>query len=101
MRNLLIFLLFGALQSHAATQKTGQAWDLYQQTKYEEALRLLSAVQTQTGATYALLGKCHYGLEDFKRASEYFERAVQADPDNSEYYDWLGKAYGRRACAAI
>lgn len=97
MRNFLILLLFWAFQGSAATQQAEQAWDLYQQTKYKEALRLLAAAETKTGATYALLGKCYYRLEDFKKASEYFEQAVDADPDNSEYYDWLGKAYGRRA----
>jgi len=36
-------------------------------------------------------------LGDFKKASEVYEHAVSADPANSEYENWLGRAYGRRA----
>lgn len=33
----------------------------------------------------------------YKAATEYLEKAVAADPSNAGYYDWLGRAYGRRA----
>ena len=36
-------------------------------------------------------------LGEFKKAQEYFEKAIAADPGNSVYHHWLGKAYGRRA----
>jgi tetratricopeptide (TPR) repeat protein len=44
-----------------------------------------------------LLGQCYYELRDFTRAVASFERSVQLAPNQSEYHDWLGKAYGRRA----
>ncbi len=36
-------------------------------------------------------------LGDFKRATLYLQKAAAAQPDNSEYQDWVGRAYGRRA----
>ena len=44
-----------------------------------------------------LLGQCYYELREFTRAVTSFERSVQLVPNQSEYHDWLGKAYGRRA----
>ncbi len=43
------------------------------------------------------LGRCYYQLRDYNRASASLERAVALDPNNSDYHEWLGKAYGRRA----
>ena len=33
----------------------------------------------------------------YKSSTTYLEKAVAEDSLNSSYYDWLGKAYGRRA----
>ncbi len=44
-----------------------------------------------------LLGQSYYELREFTRAVTSFERSVQLVPNHSEYHDWLGKAYGRRA----
>ena len=72
-----------------------QARRLYQQTRYEQAVKLLS--RQRSAEALALLGKAHYGLEDYKEAIKALERAVAAEPDNAHYWNWLGKAYGRRA----
>jgi tetratricopeptide (TPR) repeat protein len=34
---------------------------------------------------------------EFKKATEYIEKAVALSPKNSEYMDWLGRTYGKRA----
>lgn len=70
---------------------------LYQQTQYQQALERIAPIQPKSASAYALLGQCYYMLEDYKKASEAFQRAVDADEDNSVYWDWLGRAYGRRA----
>jgi tetratricopeptide (TPR) repeat protein len=36
-------------------------------------------------------------MGDFRRATDYFQRAVDAAPGNSDYSLWLGRAWGRRA----
>jgi predicted Zn-dependent protease len=34
---------------------------------------------------------------DFKKSTDYLLKVTSADPSKSEYWDWLGRAYGRRA----
>ena len=70
---------------------------LYQQTRYREALAVLLPASPNTPAALALLGQSYYMLEDYKKASDALEKAVAADPDNSLYQDWLGRAFGKRA----
>jgi tetratricopeptide (TPR) repeat protein len=43
------------------------------------------------------LGKNFYAREDYTRAVDAFEKAVQLAPDVSQNQVWLGRAYGRRA----
>jgi tetratricopeptide (TPR) repeat protein len=74
-----------------------RATTLYQQTRYRPALQLLEPAQPKSPAVHALIGQCYYMLEDYKKASEAFQRAVGAVPGNSVYWNWLGRAYGRRA----
>jgi len=80
-------------------QGTGlpRARQLYEKTRYEDALALLAGLATENGAVYSLMGECYYMLGDFGKASEALERAVRLEPNNSEYHLWLGRAYGRRA----
>jgi tetratricopeptide (TPR) repeat protein len=44
-----------------------------------------------------LLGQSYYELRDYTRAMTEVERAIQLEPKNSEYHDWLGRCYGRKA----
>ena len=71
---------------------------LYDRTDYEGALATLSrSSEPASGPRYELAGKCSYQLGDFKAAIQQFEKAVAAEPANSSYYNWLGRAWGRRA----
>jgi tetratricopeptide (TPR) repeat protein len=36
-------------------------------------------------------------LGDFKKSVEYLQKSTAVRPSNAEYWDWLGRAYGRRA----
>jgi tetratricopeptide (TPR) repeat protein len=73
-----------------------KAEDLYQHTDFEGSLALLNK-HSQDPATNFLLGRDYFSLGDFKKAVEALEKATAADTANSEYQDWLGRAYGRRA----
>jgi tetratricopeptide (TPR) repeat protein len=42
-------------------------------------------------------GRAQFLSANYKQASELFEKAVAADPANSDAYLWLGRSYGRRA----
>ena len=82
------------------TAQTGdleQARKLYQYTEYERSLKILQAMQPKDGAVYLLIGQNHYMLGEYKKATESMEKAVAADPGNSDYEMWLGRAFGRRA----
>ena len=74
-----------------------QAAKLYRHTDYEASLRLLSELPEKDAAIFDLTGKNYFMLGQFKKATESYEKAVAADPSNSEYEHWLGRAYGRRA----
>jgi Tfp pilus assembly protein PilF len=70
---------------------------LYHRTDYDDALRLLLPLKQKDAAAYHLIGMCYYMQGDPGKASDYFRKAVSLEPRESDYYLWLGRAYGRRA----
>jgi len=81
----------------AAGPELDRARSLYQRTEYNAVLNLLIPLAEKDGPTWELIGKAWYMLGEYKKASASFEKAVAADPGNSEYHHWLGKASGKRA----
>ena len=94
-------LLCAAMAAALHGLQLDRAQELYQRTQYREALRLLEASREKTAAIYDLLGKCYYRLEEFSKATDAFEKAVAAEPRNALFWNWLGKAYGRRAETSV
>jgi tetratricopeptide (TPR) repeat protein len=92
---LVLSLLAGSLLAAAAGLV--EATRLYRQTNYEASLKLLIALPEKNAPVFDLMGRNYFMLGDFKKASEVYEQAVAADPANSDYEHWLGKAYGKRA----
>ena len=86
-----------AALARAAGTDLEQAEKAYQRTDYQTVLHTLLSVSPKNGAVYALIGKAYYMEGEYKNSIGYWEKAVMEDPGNSGYYDWLGKAYGRRA----
>ena len=80
-----------------ASPSLEEATKLYRHTEYEASLKVLSELPEKDGAVFDLIGKNYFMLGNFKKSSEYYEKAVAVDPSSSEYQHWLGKAYGRRA----
>ena len=91
----------GLCLATVAAAQPDRAQELYQRTEYREALRLLESVREKTGPVYDLIGKCYYRLEEFSKATDALEKAVAAEPRNANYWNWLGKAYGRRAETSV
>jgi len=89
-------ILMGALSLGLGAQSLDQARTAYERTAYDQALRTLENLP-DSAAVYALRGQSYYGKGDFRAASEALEKATESAPGNSSYWDWLGKAYGRRA----
>ncbi|MBI1790878.1 MAG: tetratricopeptide repeat protein [Acidobacteria bacterium] len=81
----------------AAAPELEQAQRRYNHTDYEGALKLLLPLGVKDGAVFELIGKCHFMTGEFKQATEAFEMALAAEPTNSGFAHWLGKAYGKRA----
>jgi tetratricopeptide (TPR) repeat protein len=76
------------------------AREIYLSGRYAEAVPLLKAeVQTDpnNAQAYFWLAQCTFELHEFDEAIKYAERAVELDPNKSEYHYVLGKAYGRKA----
>lgn len=97
-------LVFGAVASlaviafpeRAKAESLSQAEELYQHTDYVASLALLDK-NTQDAATNFLIGRNYFMQGELKRATEYLLRATQEQPASSEYMDWLGRIYGKRA----
>jgi len=81
----------------ASSADLDQARKLYQLTEYDASLKILEAIQPKNGPVFALIGQNHYMQGEYKKATEILEKAVAAEPDNSDYELWLGRAFGRRA----
>ncbi len=94
-RGILFCLLSVSLWAEPASFE--QASKLYHRTDYEGSLRLLLALPDKDGPVYDLIGRNQFMLGEFKKASESYQQALAADPSNSEYEHWLGKALGKRA----
>src|SRR5579863_3477645 len=96
MRPFLAFALV-SMPLYAAGAEYDRALDLYKHTDYQASLNLLLPAQEKSAAELVLIGQDYFMVGDAKRASEFFEQAVAAEPGNSVYHHWLGRAFGRRA----
>src|SRR3984893_18651569 len=67
-----------------------QARKYYDLTEFEDSLKVLHAIPERDAAVYELLGRDYFMLGEYKKATD-------AEPRNSDYVLWLGRAYGRRA----
>lgn len=79
-----------------ATSNLSKAEELYQHTDYEGSLSVLDKKSFEPAVLF-LIGRDYFMLGDFKKSTEYLQRATEAAPQNAEYMDWLGRAFGRRA----
>jgi len=93
----VLLLLSVVTPSRGASTDLGRAEELYQRTEYRSALDILLPLSPKSAAVYALIGKTYYLDGQYKNSTAYLEKAVAEDSLNSSYYDWLGKAFGRRA----
>ncbi len=92
---LLVLLPF-SFSSILWAQNLGAAEELYKRTDYEGSLALLNS-RTTDPAVLFLFARDYFMMGEFKKANEYISKAVQADSSNSEYMDWMGRIYGKRA----
>lgn len=96
MRLLTACLVFSC-SLLASGDAVKRAAGLYQRTDYQGSLQILAQDPAPDAATLHLTGKNYFMLGDYKKATEFFDKAVALAPSNSDYVLWLGRAYGRRA----
>ena len=94
---ILSGLLLLAVTAGASPDVVQRANALYQRTEYEDSLHVLAEDPAPDAADYLLSGKNYFMLGDYKKAIEFFEKALALSPSNSDYELWLGRAWGRRA----
>ncbi|HTB17301.1 MAG TPA: tetratricopeptide repeat protein [Bryobacteraceae bacterium] len=88
-------MLFAA--AAASQDVVRRAGAFYQRTEYQDSLHVLAEDPAPGAEAYLLSGKNYFMLGDYRRAIEFFEKAVALSPNNSDYELWLGRAWGRRA----
>lgn len=86
-----------AVLALAAVPEVDRAQELYKRTEYEAVLKLLASAPQKDAPVYALMGQAYYMQGEMKKATESLQKAVALDSSNSDYYLWLGRAFGRRA----
>ena len=94
----LLFALAARLSLAGAPLDDGRR--LFDAGNFKEAVSVLRPAAEQAPADGRLqywLARCYYELSDFDNAVTEAERAVRADPGNSEYHQWLGRACGGKA----
>jgi tetratricopeptide (TPR) repeat protein len=84
------------LAQAASSPALDKAEELYQKTKFEASLASLDK-QPADSATQFLAARDYFMLGEFKKSVELLQKALGSEPNNSEYADWLGRAYGKRA----
>jgi tetratricopeptide (TPR) repeat protein len=73
---------------------------LFERQRYEEAEKVLKksvAANAADAAGQYYLGRTYFMLCDYEQAITHLERAVNLDKNQSDYYFWLGRAYGEKA----
>jgi Flp pilus assembly protein TadD len=89
--------LFLVTAAGASPDIVRRASDLYQRTDYTGSLHVLAEDPSPDADAYLLTGKNYFMSGDYKKAIEFFEKALVISPASSEYELWLGRAWGRRA----
>lgn len=95
----LLCALIAACALPMSAQNLNKAEELYRHTAYEASLSLLDKNTTDARSLF-LIGRDYFMLGEFKKSSEYLQKASAGEAANAEYLDWLGRALGRRAESA-
>ena len=93
------------VQASAALSKNADAIPppieaLYGSASYKAAAESLQTDirrSPKDSSLYHWLARCYFELHDFDRSISSWEQAADLDSARSEYHDWLGRAYGRKA----
>ncbi len=88
--------LWVLLVAVAAGAAIPNAEELYTRTDYQGSLALLDK-HSNDPAVLNLIGRDFFMMGEFRKAADYFTKALAARPLDSNQAMWLGRAYGRCA----
>src|SRR5215469_8582751 len=74
--------------------------DLIAAGRVDDAISKLSgriSAEPNDAASYNLLCRAYFSVNNWDRAISACEKAVSLDPNNSEFHLWLGRTYGEKA----
>src|SRR3984893_4916990 len=105
---LLVELLFASAAFCASSSATRLRQDegyeagrqAYEASDYSKAAQLLQEAASKNprnAEIYLLLVKTYNEMQQHDAAISSGEKAVELDPQNSVYHEWLGRAYGDKA----
>ncbi|MCW5911431.1 MAG: tetratricopeptide repeat protein [Cyclobacteriaceae bacterium] len=100
MRSLLV-LLFATVTTFGQSVIQGKA--LWEQKKYDEARRQLSAIKKDSkdyAAAQYYLGRIAFDEKKYDEAEDFFESAVSKNDKVAEYHTWYGNTLGTIAADA-
>lgn len=92
---LIVFFLLSSLNLFGQSL-IDRGKPLYEAKKYQEAEKIFKAVPEKT-SDYAkaqyYLGRIAFDQKNYDDASDYFKIATEVNPNEGEYFNWLGDAY--------
>jgi tetratricopeptide (TPR) repeat protein len=96
-----VIIVAAILMADAASKGESLEWtrahELYQRTDYGGSLQGLLGVENKDAAVLQLIGQDYFMMAEYRKATEFLEKAAALSPGNAECFLWLGRAYGRRA----
>ena len=95
MRTMIVFCLMVSSLA-AASAPFPHAAEMYDRAQYRAVIEELKPYSAQPEAL-RLTGRSFFMLGDFKKAVGYFHKRVRINPLSSIDFQWLGKAFARRA----
>jgi tetratricopeptide (TPR) repeat protein len=100
---LLILAIVFALSAGAEESPLAAARQAFEKGEFSKAIAILegaAAKDPNNGDIQLLLTKTYIHSNQSDAAIKSAEKAVSTNPNNSEYHNWLGQAYGDKASHA-
>lgn len=96
---LLLFCLILFVSANVNSQDIKIGIDLYKEKKYDDAVKVISAIKKDSpdyAQSLYYLGKIMMDQNKLPEAQGYLEKAVDQKPQNAEYHLTLGMVYTQR-----
>ena len=97
MRSALFAGFIASLAAPVGAQSIDQARSLFESQKYAEARAIVEPLAKRDPQAALLMGQILLQTGNASQSAEYLETAVKLNPQSSDAYNWLGKAYGTQA----